>query len=202
MIRDWPVALEGLHHGTNVRLRPMHARRDRQAFLVLRRQNAAWTRPWDSTSPYPGGGSSFGHVVRVQQREARQGRMLPFALDVDGELSGQMHLFNIVRGALQSGSVGYWIAERNAGRGIVPFALALMIDHAFGPMRLHRVEVNIRPENAKSLSVVRKLGLRDEGIRRAYLHIAGEWHDHRSFALTVEDLDGRSAVHRLHHESH
>ncbi|KNX38044.1 GNAT family N-acetyltransferase [Luteipulveratus halotolerans] len=203
MPRQWPVTLEGLHYGTHVRLRPMHARRDRSAFALLRRDNAEWTRAWDSTSPHPQAGQlSFGRVVRAQEREARDGRLLPFALEVDGELAGQVHLFNIVRGALQSGAAGYWIAERHAGRGIVPYALALMIDHALGPLRLHRVEVNIRPENTKSLRVVAKLGLRDEGVRRGYLHIAGEWHDHRSFAVTTEDLAGQSAVQRLHHDSH
>ena len=64
-------------------------------------------------------------------------------------------------------------------------------------MQLHRVEVNIRPDNAASLRVVSKLGMRDEGVRRGYLHIAGAWHDHRSFALTVEDLAGERVVDRL-----
>ena len=52
--------------------------------------------------------------------------------------------------------------------------------------------MNIRPENAASLAVVRKLGFRDEGLRPHYLHIDGAWRDHRSFALTAEDLAGGS----------
>lgn len=194
----WPYALEGEHDGAVVRLRALHARKDRRAWENLRRANVDWTRQWDSTSPYPRtGNQSFGQLIRAQDRDAKFGRLVPFAIDIDGELGGQMHLFNIVRGALQSGSVGYWIAERHAGRGFVPFALAMLIDHAFGPMRLHRIEVNIRPDNDKSLRVVDKLGMRDEGVRTAYLHIAGAWHDHRSFALTTEDLAGESAVDRL-----
>ncbi len=136
-------------------------------------------------------------MVRFQDREAVEGRLLPFAIDVDGQLAGQMHLFGISRGALLSGAAGYWIGREWAGRSITPFALALLIDHALGPAELHRVEVNIRPDNAKSLRVVHKLGLRDEGLRERYLHINGEWHDHRSFAVTVEELDGGSMVQRL-----
>lgn len=60
---------------------------------------------------------------------------------------------------------------------------------------LHRVEVNIEPENVASLRVVAKLGLRDEGLR-LHLHIDGDWRDHRSFAVTAEDLDGTSMVKR------
>jgi ribosomal-protein-alanine N-acetyltransferase len=75
-----------------------------------------------------------------------------------------------------------------AGRGIVPTAVALATDHCFEVLGLHRVEVNIRPENAPSLRVVAKLGFRDEGLRERYLHIGDEWCDHRSFALTTEDV--------------
>jgi ribosomal-protein-alanine N-acetyltransferase len=72
----------------------------------------------------------------------------------------------------------------------MPTAVALAVDHCFLVLRLHRVEVNIRPENTASLRVVEKLGFRDEGLRRRYLHIDGAWRDHRSFALTAEEVPG------------
>ena len=70
----------------------------------------------------------------------------------------------------------------------MPTAVALVVDHAFTEVGLHRIEVNIRPENAASLRVVEKLGFRDEGVRPGLLHIAGAWRDHRSFALTAEEV--------------
>ncbi|CAG7574303.1 ribosomal-protein-alanine N-acetyltransferase [Barrientosiimonas humi] len=192
------MLLAGAVGGRAVRLRRLRPYADREEWLRLRRDNAAWTGPWDSTSPTPGSRPvSFARMVRDQEREARAERLLPFAVEVDGRLAGQMHLFGITRGALQSAAAGYWIARPLAGHGITPYALALLLDHALGPMQLHRVEVNIRPDNAASLRVVSKLGMRDEGTRRGYLHIAGAWHDHRSFALTVEDLAGERVVDRL-----
>ena len=50
-------------------------------------------------------------------------------------------------------------------------ALAALIDYALGPFGLHRVEVNIRPENVASLAVVAHLKFREEGVRERYLHI-------------------------------
>jgi ribosomal-protein-alanine N-acetyltransferase len=124
--------------------------------------------------------------------------MLPFTIRSDGRLVGQMVVFGIAWGSLLSAAVGYWVDEDVAGRGVAPTALALAGDHALGSLGLHRLEVNIRPENANSLAVVRKLGFRDEGVRAAYLHINGAWRDHRTFALTAEDLGGHSMSERLH----
>ena len=186
--RPWPVSVAGDWRGMHVLLRPLRAHVDRSEFVQLRADNAAWTLPWDSTSPIGGRSVSYSHMVRQQDKAASRGEMLPFAVDIDGQLAGQMHVFNIVRGALRSAGAGYWISQRYAGRGVTPFALAMAIDHAFDELRLHRVEVNIRPENAASLRVVAKLGLRDEGLRRAYLHVDGAWRDHRTFAVTAEEV--------------
>ncbi len=71
---------------------------------------------------------------------------------------------------------------------MTPTAVALVTDHAFLECGLHRVEINIRPENTASLRVVQKLGFRDEGVRERFLHIDGGWRDHRTFALTTEDV--------------
>jgi len=105
-------------------------------------------------------------------------------------LHGKLPMFvgNIVRRAFCSAYVGYWVDGRYAGRGITPTALALVTDHAFNHAGLHRIEVNIRPENRASRRVVEKLGFRQEALHRRYLHIDGDWRDHLGYALTVEDV--------------
>jgi ribosomal-protein-alanine N-acetyltransferase len=72
-----------------------------------------------------------------------------------------------------------------------------VIDHCFTGVGLHRVQVDIRPENAASLRVVEKLGLRREGYFERFLDIDGAWRDHIAFAITVEELGGRSLLSRL-----
>ncbi|WP_369052495.1 GNAT family N-acetyltransferase [Kineococcus terrestris] len=180
----WPVELrEG-----PVRLRPLR-RRDAAAWRSVRAANASWLRPWEATSPEPAGPApTFAQMVRGFSREARAGRMLPFVVERDGRLVGQVTVSGITWGSLRSAHVGYWVDQRVAGRGTIPVALALAGDHCFRALRLHRIEVNIRPENAASLRVAQKLGLRDEGLREKYLHIDGEWRDHRTFAVTAEEV--------------
>ena len=85
--------------------------------------------------------------------------------------------------------VGYWIDREVAGRGVMPMAVAMAVDHCFAG-GLHRIEINIRPENAASLRVVEKLGLRHEGERAAYLHINGQWRDHVTYVVYAGDVPG------------
>jgi ribosomal-protein-alanine N-acetyltransferase len=105
-----------------------------------------------------------------------------------GRLAGQLTVSGIVGGSASWGQIGYWVDQRLAGRGIIPTAVALAVDYCFGAMRLHRVEIAIRPENERSLRVVAKLGFRPEGLRPRYLHIDGDWRDHLAYALLAEDL--------------
>ncbi|MBB2924021.1 GNAT family N-acetyltransferase [Cellulomonas cellasea] len=185
MAAGWPVVLAD----GDVRLRPLR-RRDQGAWMALRAANATWLEPWDATSPVAvlGPRPTFGEFVRALNRQARTGSALPFAIDYGDRLVGQLTVSSITYGSLCSAAIGYWVSRDVAGRGIMPTAVALATDHCFGPVGLHRVEVNIRPENAPSLRVVEKLGFRDEGLREKYLHIGSAWCDHRTFALTVEDV--------------
>ena len=172
-----------------VLLRPLRYR-DRAAWHRVRAANAEWLRPWEATSPLPGPPLGFAEYVAQSRSLARRGEALTYVIEVAGELAGQLSVSPIVLGSARSGAIGYWVSRHLAGRGIAPTAVALATDHCFDHVRLHRVEVNIRPENAASLRVVEKLGFRDEGVRRRYLHIDGDWRDHRTFALVAEEVPG------------
>ena len=180
----WPATL----HEGNVTVRPLH-RADAKAWKAARRSNADWLRPWDATVP-PGGAerpSSFRALVRRLDRLARSGLCMPFAIDVDGEFAGQVTVNNIVRGSAQFASIGYWIDERVANRGITTRGVALAIDYCFNVVGLHRIEIAIRPENTNSLRVVEKLGMAEYGYAPRFLHIDDAWRDHRIYAITVEE---------------
>jgi [ribosomal protein S5]-alanine N-acetyltransferase len=180
----WPVTLaEG-----DLQLRPLR-QRDLRSWSVVRSRNDDWLRPWEATLPQPDPQTpaSFTAMVRLGNREARAGRAMPFGVFLGKELIGQITVAGITWSSLRNCHIGYWIDEGHAGRGIMPRSVALVGDYCFGTLQLHRIEINIRPENQASLAVVRKLGFRDEGVRKRYLHIGGAWCDHRAFALTAEE---------------
>jgi ribosomal-protein-alanine N-acetyltransferase len=184
----WPVTLTD----GEVTLRPLRMR-DAIAWTESRRRNIEWLRPWEATPP--NGPSTFGvstavftTMTRRLRADARGGRALPFVIEVEDRFAGQINVAGIVRGSMDSAHIGYWVDQRVAGRGVMPTAVALVVDHCFGPVGLHRIEVNIRPENVASRRVVEKLQFREEGIRKRYLHIAGDWRDHVTYALVKEEL--------------
>ncbi|WP_448071036.1 GNAT family N-acetyltransferase [Georgenia yuyongxinii] len=181
----WPLTLAE----DRLVLRPLR-RRDREAWEELRRANGGWLKKWEATSPTGAPPTSFPHYVHTLNRQARAGQALPWVVELDGEMVGQLTVSSITRGSFCSASIGYWVSQHVAGRGVIPMAVAMACDYCWFEAALHRIEINIRPENAPSLRVVEKLGFRDEGLRRRMLHIDGGWRDHRSFALTAEEVPG------------
>lgn len=158
--------------------------RDLEAILMSERR---WLEPWEATVP---GGSRMLDVkgmVRSLLRQHRDGSALASVIEINSKIVGQVNAANILYGSVSSGSIGYWISQKYAGRSITPAAVALISDYMFNQMRLHRVEIDIRPENEASLRIVEKLGFRFEGVKQRYIHIDGDWRDHKIFALTREE---------------
>lgn len=188
-MRGWPVSLAE----EDVGLRPLRLR-DAAALRDTRARNAEWLRPWEPTHPemplHDTGLIPYVAMVQAIRREARQGVAMPWAVTHRGRFAGQLTVGAIVWGSARSAQIGYWIDSACAGRGVMPTAVALAVDHAFFTVGLHRIEASIRPENHRSRRVVEKLGFREEGLRRRQLHIDGAWRDHLCYALTVEDVSG------------
>jgi [ribosomal protein S5]-alanine N-acetyltransferase len=150
--------------------------------------NRTWLRPWEATSP--DGAVSLDMKVGIRRllQQYRDGVGVPFVMEYDGEVAGQLNVWGVARGSLSSATIGYWVSREYAGRDITPISVAMATDVCFDQLRLHRMEICIRPENHASLRVVQKLGFRYEGLRRKYIHIDGDWRDHYSFALVKEDV--------------
>lgn len=152
--------------------------------------NREWLRPWEATNPY--GPSSFDikSQARGLLKQMDNDEGLPFVIEYDGIVVGQLNVANILWGSVSSAVIGYWLAPEVAGRQVAPTAVALVMDYLFNVVGLHRIEIDIRPENEASIRVVEKLGLRYEGLKERYIHINGAWRDHYVFALTHDEVRG------------
>ncbi|NLU82609.1 GNAT family protein [Rhodococcus sp. HNM0569] len=191
------------HPGWPPRLGPVRVRGGVVTVRAVRlRDGASWSRirtrdranlePWEPSGAAPWNSrhhvSAWPGLCSSLRGEARRGRMVPMAIELDGRFCGQLTIGNIVRGALSSAWIGYWVDSEVNNQGVATAALALGLDHGFGAVGLHRIEATVRPENVASRSVLRNVGFREEGLLRRYLDVDGQWRDHMLVALTVEEV--------------
>ena len=170
-----------------ISIRPIRMR-DARALADELYGNRAWLQRWEATDPQGPFRVDSRRLVRALLDGERQGTTLPYLIEYEGAVAGQLNVSAISYGSVGSASIGYWVAERFAGQGLTPTAVALATDYCFRRLGLHRIEICIRPENGPSLRVVAKLGFRYEGLRRRYIHIDGDWRDHFCFALVAEEV--------------
>jgi ribosomal-protein-alanine N-acetyltransferase len=169
---------------------------DHPAWLEVRQRNHAWLHPWEARSAtashLPEDHKSFAARCHMRERERHMGTGIGFGIFREGRFIGEITISSIQRGPVQSAFVGYWIDRAEAGQGLMPEALVVVMQHSFESLELHRLELNIIPRNVASTRVVEKLGLRREGVALRYLEIDGVWEDHARFAITVEEWRERA----------
>lgn len=181
MSNSWPVVLKD----DQIFLRPLRFR-DRVSWNRVRAENREWLSPWEATIPAISEESykelpTYFAMVKILNREARHGRSFSFAIWSEKNLIGQISLGGVIYGAMRGGQIGYWIDRNFANRGYTTKAVEMLTQYAFDVLKLHRVEINLRPENAASRRVAEKAGYVYEGERPRYLHIDGQWRDHICF---------------------
>jgi [ribosomal protein S5]-alanine N-acetyltransferase len=183
-------------YGRRVMLRPLVAP-DFASWSEIRRRNHDWLTVWEpaktSFSPDPSADrEAFAARCNMRDRDRQSGVGYSFGLFVDNNLAGEVNLNNVVRGALQTGTIGYWIDQAKAGRGYVAEAVVVMFRYAFEQLGLHRVEICIIPRNHNSHRVMQKLAIREEGTALRFLEINGVWEDHVRYGITAEEWQERA----------
>ncbi len=178
----WPLVL----HSDGTTLRPLRFR-DRGKWDEVRAVNRDWLAPWEATRPFVPGDvetaelPSFYQMVHSHNREGRARRSVSVAIWYQNSLVGQITMGGIVMGALRGAHIGYWVDQRFANQGITTKAVEMMTEYGFHELGLHRIEINLRPENGASRRVAEKAGYYFEGERPRFLHIDGQWRDHLCF---------------------
>jgi len=117
------------------------------------------------------------------ERDARYA----FGIYAGGDLVGRISLDNIVRGAWQNATIGYFVDESHNGHGIGTIAVRNAVAFGFEEIRLHRLQAGVMPRNVASIRILEKVGFRYEGTSPRYLQINSVWEDHNMYAITSEE---------------
>lgn len=155
--------------------------------------NAEHLRPWSPAAKPGQDPLSLVEMTRTVTRQRRQWRedsAYTFLIEMRHEpkLIGRVVLSEVVRGAFDNASLGYWIDKQHQRAGLMTEAVKAVMRFAFVDLGLHRLQAAVIPHNAGSRRVLAKAGFREEGLAQRYLQIAGRWQDHVLFAITSEEF--------------
>ncbi len=147
--------------------------------------NKSYLAPWQPTAPeatFTERGQADSVSAALSAHE--HGHMFPqVIMGREGAILGRINLNSIIRGGFQSASVGYWVSERETGRGVATEAVAAIIGLAFGEAGLHRLQGETLAHNTASCRVLERNGFVEYGVAPEYLRIAGHWQDHVLYQL-------------------
>jgi len=153
-------------------------------WAALREASRDFLTPWEPTWPADDlTRGAFRRRLRRYAEDQRSDQSYAFFLfrKSDHALAGGLTLANVRRGVAQAGSIGYWVGEPFARRGLMTDAVRALVPFAFGSLRLHRLEAACIPSNAASIRLLENAGFVREGYAREYLCINGLWQDHLLF---------------------
>lgn len=105
---------------------------------------------------------------------------------LDDEMVGDVGLFHF-EARSRSIEIGYWIAAKAEGRGIVSRATSALIDYAFGELELRRVEIKCAASNVRSRAIPVRLGFTLEATHRRAEPVGDVWEDLLVYGLLEEE---------------
>ncbi|WP_026096794.1 GNAT family N-acetyltransferase [Ideonella sp. B508-1] len=147
------------------------------AALGSHRLHGRWVHPPQDLAAF---------AQRLEHLQAPSGLWLGVRRRDSGALAGSIELSQIVLGSFRSAYLAYLAFEGHAGQGLMRAGVGLAVRHAFGPLKLHRLEANIQPENQASIALVKSCGFEREGYSPRYLKIGGRWRDHERWAIRAD----------------
>lgn len=187
---DWISEADGIVvQGAGVTLRAPRAS-DHAAWAAQREASRDHLQPWEPAWPADDlSRTAYRRRLSLYDRERELGTAWPFFIfsAETGALVGGVTLSNIRRGVAETGTVGYWIGQEHAGRGLATAAVRALMRYAHEDLRLHRLEAACVPNNHPSRRVLEKSGFSQEGLARAYLKINGVWADHLLFGVLLHE---------------
>jgi [ribosomal protein S5]-alanine N-acetyltransferase len=160
---------------------------DVEPYAAAVRRSAEHIGPWNPLEP---------DGLPALLRQQGQGLHTFLIIDTEGGgIVGKCNVASVVLGRFRSASLGYDSYLPYAGTGRMTEGLRLVVGRSFAPeavggIGLHRLEINVQPDNARSIAMAKRLGFRLEGYSPRMLYINGAWRDHERYALTAEEWPG------------
>jgi ribosomal-protein-serine acetyltransferase len=161
---------------------------DAAELYALTDANRAFLRrwlPWVDLVTSEEDSHSFLATVATQHKE---GRGPTFGILRDGALVGVVGYLPIDR-VNRSGEIGYWLAEREQGRGVMTACCRFAVRYGFLTLDLYRIQIAAGIDNVASRAIPERLGFKLEGILRARENLYGTFIDHALYSQLRSEFE-------------
>lgn len=150
------------------------------------REHLAPWMPWATAGQTEAEALQF---IRLTRRQLADNNGIQTAIEIDGALAGMIGVHGI---SWENGSttIGYWLAERYEGQGLMTAAVRAYVEHAFTGWGLHRVALEAAVDNRRSRALAQRLGFRQEGVRRQAERVGERHHDLVLYAVLADEWRG------------
>jgi ribosomal-protein-serine acetyltransferase len=157
-----------------------------EAILKLVRENLEILKVWMPWATDEYSINSAREFIHNSSKQLLEGGGFNGIISFQNEFVGVIG-FNRYDAANKSVEIGYWLATRAQGRGIVTKCCRAFIDYAFDDWSLNRIQINCNTENLKSRAVPERLGFKLEGIRRQAEFFNNRYGDWAIYAMLKEE---------------
>jgi ribosomal-protein-serine acetyltransferase len=161
---------------------------DAEELFALTDANRAHLRRWLPWVDLVTSGEDSRSFIETVTAQREDGRGPTFGIVQDGELTGVVGFLPIDR-VNRCGEIGYWLAERAQGRGVMTQACWFAVRYGFLTLDLNRVQIAAGTENHGSRKVPERLGFKFEGILRGRENLYGTFIDHAMYSLLRSEFD-------------
>jgi RimJ/RimL family protein N-acetyltransferase len=170
--------------GPRVRLRLLRREDVPTMFAIL--SDPVVTRYWSNPPMVDVSEAEAWLERRLQHYSEGNAFQMGVERKADGALLGTCSLFEL-HAECRRAEVGYLLAKEFWGQGLMTEALGALIERAFGPLNLNRLEADIDPRNLASAKLLKRMGFQEEGILRERWIVAGEVSDTAFYGLLRSD---------------
>jgi ribosomal-protein-serine acetyltransferase len=138
---------------------------DAERLFALTEENRAYLRRW---LPWLDDTTTVAHTqafIRSSLEQFAEDNGFQLGIVYRRELAGVIGLHYVNRQNRKT-EIGYWLAERFQGRGIMTRCCRALVDYAFKELGLNRVEIRCALENTRSRAIPERLGFTQEGVQK------------------------------------
>lgn len=154
-------------------------------YVQLIQDDIEYLAEWLQWPPHCQTEEDFRGFVSRSLHDYADGKSITCAMIYCGELVGSIS-FNTIRNDVKSVEIGYWIASKYQGKGIVSRSVSALIEMAFQQLAMEKVQISAAENNSASRAVCERLGLHLEGIISNAENLNGRIVDHAIYAMHKE----------------